>query len=139
MSGFRVSSAPRRRRPFLRNGVFLGVTGLVLVGCSGNGPPAQAQDAPIVIQTSQLSIVIENKVGMPLTDVDVAISPVGGATEFVKFVGRMESAEKRDLWLGDFHGRDGTPFSMRVVRPKTVRVTAKDLKDKAYKVEQPWR
>jgi len=139
MSGFRVSSIPRRRLPFLRRGVFVGVTGLALVSCSGGGPPVQAQDASIGIQVSQLSVAIENKVGMPLMNVDVAIAPVGGATEFVKFVGRMESAEKRDLWLGDFHGRDGTPFSLRVVRPKTVRVTAKDLNDKAYRIEQPWR
>ena len=139
MSGVHVSFAPRRRLPFLRSSVFVGVTGLALVACSSSGPPAQAQDAPIGIQTSQLWVTIENKAGMPLMDVDVAITPIGGATEFVKFVGRMESAEKRDLSLGDFHGRDGTPFSLRVVRPKTVRATAKDLKDKAYKVEQPWQ
>ena len=139
MAGSRVSFTPGRRLPFLRSGVFVGVTGLALVACSGSGPTAQAQDAAIGIQMSQLSVVIENKVGMPLRDVDVAITPIGGATEFVKFVGRMENAEKRDIWLGDFHGRDGTPFSMRVVRPKAVRVTAKDLNDKAYKVEQPWR
>ena len=102
-------------------------------------PPAQADDAPIGIQNSQLSIVIENKVGMPLTDVDVAIVPVGGATEFKKFVGRMENAEKRDLSLGGFYGRDGTTFSLRVVRPRAVRVTGKDLNAKPYNVEARWQ
>ena len=111
---------------------------LALAGCAA-APPAQAADAPIVIQNSQMSIVIENKVGMPLTDVDVSIVPVGGATEFKKFVGRMESAEKRDLSLGGFYGRDGTTFNLRVVRPRAVRVTGKDLNAKAYSVEAPWQ
>jgi hypothetical protein len=119
--------------------LFAVVTALGLVSCSGSEPPAQAQDAPIGIQTSQLSIVIENRVGMPLTDVDVAIVPVGGATEFKKFVGRMENAEKRDLSLGGFYGRDGTTFNLRVVRPKAVRVTGKDLNAKPYNVETRWQ
>ena len=111
---------------------------LALAGCAA-APPAQAADAPILIQNSQMSIVIENKVGMPLTDVDVSIVPVGGATEFKKFVGRMENAEKRDLSLGGFYGRDGTTFSLRVVRPRAVRVTGKDLNAKPYNVEARWQ
>ena len=120
--------------------VVAGTAALALMACSAGGPPAEAQtqNAPIGIQTSQLSIVIENRVGMPLTDVDVAIVPIGGATEFTKFVGRMENAEKRDLSLGAFYGRDGTTFNLRVVRPKTVRVTGKDLNAKPYSVEARW-
>jgi hypothetical protein len=126
----------------LRSMFFVGVialTGLALVACSGSGSSAQAPDAPIGIQSSQLSVVIENKAGMPLLNVAVAILPVGGMTEFTKVVARMENAEKREFALSDFYGRDGTTFSLRVVRPKTVRVTAKDLTDKAYKVERPWQ
>jgi type IV pilus biogenesis protein CpaD/CtpE len=111
---------------------------LGLAACAAS-PPAQAENAPIGIQNSQLSVVIENKVGMPLTDVDVAILPIGGATEFKKFVGRMENAEKRDLSLGAFYGRDGTTFNLRVVRPKAVRVTGKDLNAKPYTVEARWQ
>ena len=114
-------------------------TMLGLAACGAGALPAQAENAPIGIQNSQLSIVIENKVGMPLTDVDVAIVPVGGATEFKKFVGRMENAEKRDLSLGAFYGRDGTTFSLRVVRPRAVRVTGKDLNAKPYSVEARWQ
>lgn len=139
MSGFHVSPVPRRRLGFLRSTVVVGTTWLALVACSCGGAPAQEQDAAIGIQTSQLSILIENKVGMPLLDVDVAIVPVGGATQFNKRVGRMENAEKRDLRPGDFYGSDGTTFSLRVVRPKSVRVTATDLNGKAYKVEAPWQ
>jgi len=117
------------------------VAALAVAACSGGGMSGQdqAQNGPIAIRTSQLSVVIENKVGMPLTDVDVSIVPVGGATEFKKFVGRMESAEKRDLSLGAFYGRDGTTFNLRVVRPRAVRVTGKDLNAKAYSVEAPWQ
>jgi len=118
--------------------LFASATTLGLVACEG-APPPQDQNAPIGIQNSQLSIVIENKVGMPLTDVDVAIVPVGGATEFKKFVGRMENAEKRDLSLGGFYGRDGTTFNLRVVRPRAVRVTGKDLNAKPYNVEARWQ
>ena len=139
MSGFRVSPVSGRRVRLGGGAALAGAAALALVACSAGGPPAQAQDAPIAIRTSQLSIVIENKVGMPLTDVDVSIVPVGGATEFKKFVGRMENEEKRDLSLGGFYGRDGTTFNLRVVRPKAVRVTGKDLNAKAYSVEAPWR
>jgi hypothetical protein len=124
---------------FLKHTLVVGASWLSFVACSGNGVPAQEQNAPIGIEASQLSILIENKVGMPLLDVDVAIVPVGGATQFNKRVGRMENAEKRDLRPGDFYGRDGTTFSLRVVRPKSVRVTAKDLNGKEYNVEAPWR
>ena len=138
MSGFPLGPFLRRRLPCLAYCVLFGATALALPACSSSGPTAQDPNAPIRIETSQLSVVVENKVGMPLTDVDVAIVPIGGAVEYTRFVGRIENAEKRDVSLGDFRGRDGTPFSLRVVRPKTVRVTAKDLTDKAYKVERPW-
>jgi hypothetical protein len=76
---------------------------------------------------------------MPLTDVNVAIVPVGGQTEFKKFVGRMENAEKKDLALGGFYGRDGTTFNLRVVKPRLVRVTGNDLNGKNYSVETRWQ
>jgi hypothetical protein len=139
MSGFRLAPGSRRVRLFLKI-VMFGAAALAFGACSG-GAPVQAQDgnAVIGIQTSQLSIVIENKVGMPLTDVDVAIVPINGATEFKKFVGRIENAEKKDLALGGFYGRDGTTFNLRVVRPRAVRVTGKDLNAKPYNVEARWQ
>lgn len=128
----------RRRLGLVVSSLIASAATLGLAACSA-APPAQAADAPIGIQNSQMSIVIENRVGMPLTDVDVSIVPVGGATEFKKFVGRMENAEKRDLSLGGFFGRDGTTFSLRVVRPRVVRVTGKDLNAKPYNVEARWQ
>ena len=76
---------------------------------------------------------------MPLTDVDVAIVPINGATEFKKFVGRIENAEKKDLALGGFYGRDGTTFNLRIVKTRLVRVTGKDLNAKTYNVETRWQ
>jgi hypothetical protein len=138
MSGFRVVPGSRVR-VFMKI-VMSGTAALALGACSGEAP-VQAQDgnAVIGIQTSQLSVVVENKVGMPLTEVNVAIVPVGGQTEFKKFVGRMENAEKKDLALGGFYGRDGTTFNLRVVKPRLVRVTGKDLNAKAYSVETRWQ
>jgi type IV pilus biogenesis protein CpaD/CtpE len=128
----------RRRLGLVVSTLIASAATLGLAACA-DAPPAQAENAPIAIETSQMSVVIVNKVGMPLTDVDVAIVPVGGATEFKKFIGRMENAEKRDLALGGFYGRDGTTFSLRVVRPKAVRVTGKDLNAKPYNVEARWQ
>ena len=138
MPGFLITAVSRHRLRFLGSLCFVGLTGLALVKCSSSEPAAQ-NDALIGVQTSQLSVVVENKVGMPLLDVDVVIVPVGGVTQFSKFVGRMENAEKRDIALSSFYCRDGTPFSLRVVRPKTVRVTGKDLNDKAHQVDVPWK
>jgi hypothetical protein len=111
---------------------------LALAACSGGKQAEQAKDAPIRVETSQLSVLIENKAGLSLLDIKVTILPVGGLTEFTHSIGRMESAEKREFALGEFNGRDGTPLNLRVVRPKTVRVTAKDFVGKTYNIEVPW-
>jgi hypothetical protein len=139
MSGFRVAPGSRRVRLLMKIAMF-GAAALSFGACSGEAD-VQAQDgnAPISIQTSQFSIVVQNNVGMPLTDVDVAIVPVGGQTEFKKFVGRIENGEKKDIALGGFYGRDGTTFNLRVVKPRLVRVTGKDLNAKPYNVETRWR
>ena len=35
--------------------------------------------------------------------------------------------------------RDGTPFSLRVIKPKSIRIKATDLNGKAYDFENPWK
>src|SRR5262245_41493717 len=136
MTGPIVRPVSRRRLPLLRSFGFIGLA-LALAGCSGSA--ATNEQTVIGIETSQFSVVVVNKVGMPLTDVDVAILPVGRAVQFSKLVGRMDNAEKREISLNNFYGRDGTPFSLRVVRPKSVRVTGKDLNNKPIEVEVPWK
>src|SRR5262245_62165096 len=137
MTRFLVSPVSRRRLPPLRSVCLIVLSALALVSCSGSA--ATEEQTLFGIETSQFSVVVINKVGMPLTDVDVSIIPVGRAVQFSKMVGRMDSAEKREISLNNFYGRDGTPFSLRVVRPKSVRVTAKDMNNKPVEVEVPWK
>ena len=137
MVGFLVSPVSRRRLPLLRSLCFIGLSALALVNCSGS---AQSEEQALIeVETSQFSVVVVNKIGMPLVDVQVAILPVGGVTQFTKMAGRMDNGEKREFALGSFFGRDGTTFSLRVVRPKTVRVTGKDLNNKPHQVDVPWK
>ena len=138
MSGFLIGPVSRRRLVILGRLFVLGLMGLGLVGCSGGGAAAQ-NNGPIGVQTSQFSVDVENRAGMPLLEVEVAIVPVGRATEFKKFAGRLENGEKRSIALNDFYGRDGTPFSLRVTRPKMVRVVGKDLNNKEVAVDVPWQ
>jgi len=143
MLGFLIDPVSRSRLSFVAIPCFVGLVGLALSACSGSESSAQnqpAQDqAQIDVQTSQLSVLVENKVGMPLVDVEVAIVPVGNGTPFMKFAGRLENAEKRDISLSSFSARDGTPFNLRQVRPKTVRVVGKDLNNKPVQVDVPWK
>jgi len=135
MPGFLV--AVSRRLVLACSVGVVAVAALALAGCSGSA--ASGDQDLMGVETSQLSVAIQNKVGMPLTDVMVAIVPVGGATQFTKLVGRMANGEKQEFPLGSFYGRDGTPFSLRVVRPKTVRITGKDLNNKPLQVDVPWK
>jgi hypothetical protein len=88
---------------------------LLTGGCSEQGA-AQDANAPVKILTSQMYVTIRNDSGAPLNEVSVAIVPVGRQTIYNKFIGRLESSESRNVMLGDFLGRDGTPFSLRVVK-----------------------
>jgi hypothetical protein len=121
--------------------VFGGVLLLVVLGgsCSGAGSPEEAGNSPLAVETSQMSVTIRNTVGQPLTDVSVAIIPVGGQIEFATFFSRIESSEKREIVLSDFRGRDGTTFNLRVVKPRSVRVKAKDFTGKDYDAMIKWK
>ena len=139
MSALSFSVVRRRVPRMLAGAVFGGAVGATMWACSGGETASpQAANAPIGVQTSQLFVTVENKAGLALIDVEVAILPVGSPAIYTKFVDRLENGEKRDVSLGDFNGRDGTPFSLRVVRPKTVRVKAKDMVGKTYETAVPW-
>ena len=128
MVGFLIDPVSRDHLRFFESLCLVALTGLALAACAATESPAQNQtpsaqnQAQIDVQTSQLSVLVENKVGMPLVDVEVAILPVGGIMQYTKFA-----------------GRDGTPFNLRMVRPKTVRVTGKDLNNKPVQVDVPWK
>jgi hypothetical protein len=139
MSGFRFNPSARRGYRIAAGALAIGALALVLSACSGGGGAATGDIAAIGVTTSQMFVTIENKAGLPLLDVNVAIIPVGASTEYTRFVGRLENAERREVALGDFNGRDGTPFSLRIVRPTAVHVTAKDMNNKAYELQTPWQ
>jgi len=113
--------------------------GLFLAACSEQGTASQAADAPIKVQTSQMFITVKNDAGVPLTDVTVSIVPPTRTAVFTKFFGRLENSESRDIMLGDFNSRDGTPFSLRAIKPKTVEVKGTGADGKAYTVTIPWK
>lgn len=113
--------------------------GLLLVGCSEQGSASQAAGAPVKVDISQMFVTVKNQSGVPLTDVTVTIVPPTRTTVYTKFFGRLENSESKDVMLGDFSGRDGTPFSLRVVRPKSVEVKGTGVDGKTYEVTIPWR
>jgi hypothetical protein len=112
--------------------------GLLVGACSEQGA-AQDANAPVKITTSQMYVTVTNDSGLALTDVEVAIIPMGRTTVFNKFLGRIENAESRNVMLGDFIGRDGTPFSLRAIKPRSVEVKGKDVTGQAYTAEVAWR
>jgi hypothetical protein len=118
----------------------VGTIELTVSACSVDRESAQAQgaSASIGVQMTELFVTIENKAGTPLINVTVSIVSVGGLP-FTRLVSRMENGERRDMSLAEFSGRDGTTFSLRVVRPKSVRVTAEDLAGKKHEAEVPWK
>lgn len=128
-----------RRAAILGTAAF--VSGFLASACSGEsgsvGTGGQ-QGAFVGVQASSLFVTIENRAAQPLLDVRIAIKPVGGSTEFTKLLSRLESADKRDISLGDFSGRDGTAFNLRVVRPKEIVVTAVSLTGQKFATTVPW-
>jgi hypothetical protein len=118
---------------------FLVVLSVLLAGCSDSGVASQDANAPIKIEISQMYVTVRNESGLALNDVTVGIVPVGRTTVFSKFIGRLESAQSRNVMLGELVGRDGTPFNLRVVKPRHVEVKGKDVNGKDYNVELAWR
>jgi hypothetical protein len=134
-----VVSAPARCLTFAIAG-FVMAAAIGAIACGGGGTASNAGGAALIeIEISQIFMTVTNRAGRALADVRVSIVPVGGATLFTARLGRMEHGEKRDLSLGQFQGRDGTPFDLRVVKPRAVRVSGTDLDGKTVEVEKPWR
>ena len=73
----------------------------------------------------------------PLVDINVALK--SGILLFSDSISRLEPKEKRQLRHGDFASRDGTPFSLRIARPREVILTAKDLSGKQMEATVPWK
>ena len=116
-------------------GVFAAV---VMAGCAGGGVAASL-DSPVTIETSQMYLTVTNVAGVPLTDVMIGIKPAGVQPEYQMRVRRLENMQERDLPLVQFRGIDGTPLTLRVVKPRHVHITAKDVSGTEYDIELPWQ
>ena len=127
---------------YLRISIVVSVVacGIAQTACSSQGSPEGASaDAAIPLEISSSGITFQNKTGMPLTSVTLAILPYGPGGEFTRRLSRIENTIKREVPLGEFRGRDGTPLNLRVTRPKSVRLQAEDATGKKYEVEVPWK
>ena len=127
------------RRTCRRLGSLVLVTAAIALGACGSSSGGGSDTGTIGVQTSQMFVTIENKAGLPLTDVKIEVIPYGGQTAFTASIYRLEGSEKRDFPLGRFNSRDGTPLNLRVVKPNVVRVTATDVSGKAHRAEVRWR
>ena len=119
--------------------VVFGMVAVSQSACADDKETVQAADAPVGIETGQMFVTIENRAGTPLLDLTIAIQPPAGAPPFTYLVSRLEGGQKRDVPLSSFSSRDGTTFNLRMVRPRSVRVTATDLVQKKYNVQAPWK
>ncbi|HKB14381.1 MAG TPA: hypothetical protein VKD69_27135 [Vicinamibacterales bacterium] len=98
---------------------------------------AQAANAPIGIETGQLFVTVENRAGGPLLDLSLTVQTP--AAPYTYLISRLEAGQKRDIAVSSFSSRDGTGLNLRMVRPRSVRATAKDLTGKAYEAQAPWK
>jgi hypothetical protein len=123
---------------FVLSSIAAACSGLSSGGGSGVGTSGQGESSFDVRITGSI-VTIENHAGGPLLDVDVTIKPVGGIMSFTKSVSRMETSEKRDLFVTDFRSRDGTTFNLRMMRPKEILVTANDLNGRKHEQTVAWK
>jgi hypothetical protein len=110
---------------------------LASTACSQQGS-AEQLNAPVLISTHQTTVSIQNKAGLPLSDVKVTVVPYGN-TEFSRMIGRLENEESRELSLSQLSSQDGTAFNARLSKPKLVRFNAKDANGKPVDVEVAWK
>ena len=108
---------------------------LVATGC---GAPAQDPKAPVGFTTSPTYITIENRSGNALAEGLIELVPSGVLAPYRRELPRLESGAKRDVPYDLFSGAGGARFRPGVTRIKSVRITAKDVSGKTYKVEAPF-
>jgi hypothetical protein len=107
------------------------------MACSNDKEIVQAADASIGIETSQMFVTIENRAGAPLLDLETTIQTP--AAPYTYLITRIEAGQKRDVPVSSFSSRDGTSLNLRLVRPRLVHVTAKDLTNKSYDALVSWK
>jgi hypothetical protein len=111
---------------------------LAALAFSGCGAAAQDPKAPVGFTTSQTYITIENRSGSALAEGMIELVPSGVLAPFRRELPRLESGAKRDMSYDLFSGAGGSRFRPGVTRIRSVRITAKDVAGKTYKVEAPF-
>lgn len=127
------------RRSCLGGAAVFTVLLVALLGSCSRGGSEGNEEAALTVETSSMWVTVGNRAGMPVTDMTVEIIPMGGATVYSTTYYRLEDTNTHDFPLNEFRGRDGTPFNLRVARPKSVRVTCKGVDGKPHTIEVPWR
>ena len=98
---------------------------------------AQAADAPIGIETGQLFVTVEDRAGGPLIDLTLTVQTP--SAPYTYMISRLEAGQKRDIPISSFSSRDGTGLNLRLIRPRAVKATAKDLTNKPYEAQVAWK
>ena len=98
---------------------------------------AQAADASIGIETGQLFVTVENRSGGPLIDLTVTVQTP--SAPYTYMISRIEAGQKRDVAVNSFSSRDGTGLNLRLIRPRSVKATAKDLTNTPYEAQVTWK
>src|SRR5262245_17340082 len=108
---------------------------LLTTGC---GAAAQDPNAAVGFKASETFITIENRSGNAIAGGLIELVPSGVLAPFRRELPRLESGAKRDVPYDLFSGAGGARFRPGVTRIKAVRITAKDVSGKTYKVEAPF-
>lgn len=111
---------------------------LVALLASGCGAAAQDPNAPVGFTTSQTYITIENRSGNALAEGLIELVPSGVLAPYRRELPRLESGAKRDVSYDLFSGAGGSRFRPGVTRIRAVRITAKDVSGRTYKIEAPF-
>jgi hypothetical protein len=107
--------------------------------CSQSGSAEQLQSsAPLSVSTKANTILLQNRAGMPLNDVQVTVVAYGGKA-YSQSMGRLESDASRPVLLSELASSDHAAFNAAFNKPKTVRVQATDATGKTLAVDVPWK
>src|SRR5262245_20211595 len=111
---------------------------LAALAVTGCGAAAQDPAAPVGFTTSETYITIENRSGNALAEGLIELVPHGALAPVGRALPRLESGANRDVPFDMFSGAGGARFRPGVTRIKAVRITAKDVAGRTYKVEAPF-
>ena len=122
------------------NGRSLFISAVLVVATSGCGQgTAQGDLDKVRIEISRFDVTVTNTANRALLDVRVEILPVGRATSYSIYAGRLENSEKRSFSFDRFTDRDAVPFSPRRANASVVAVSANDIDGVAVHAEVPWK